>query len=237
MWRLRLAWFDLRYGTPTALARLYAALGAWRLVRVLIAFLWRSVFADPLRAIERKNNWRDNFTRHQLRPVLLLEDVLTRAVGPHTTMVLLADIVAASGARFIGSQVRHPAPGDWRRMSPDSRATFARALLNRFGNAETTLVEQSDTGVGFDVTFCHFVALCQAVGRPHLAPLFCRADSAYYDTPESNVHLTRNETLALGHNRCAFRLAFTPASETSSVPSAHAGDSQPGQTRANADPR
>ena len=60
----------------------------------------------------------------------------------------------------------------------------------------------------FDVTFCHFVDLTQRLGRNHLAPLFCLADSVYFGQEDVDIRLDRDTTLAGGDDRCRFRFAF-----------------------------
>ena len=47
--------------------------------------------------------------------------------------------------------------------------------------------------------------LTRRLGRTELAPLFCGADSVYFDQPDSPLRLVRDETLAGGGQRCAFR--------------------------------
>lgn len=170
--------------------------------------MWRSIAHDPLRQLPKPTGWRERFTRHQLKPVLILEDVLTARMDRPATLAVLGDVVAHSGARFVASQVRHPAPAVWRKFTPAERDRTVAKLLSRFGNAEAHVVSHDDVALGFDVTFCHFVALCRQLGRPHLAPLFCKADSTYYDAPDSPVRLVRTQTLAAGDDRCTFRLSY-----------------------------
>lgn len=211
---LSLLWFDVRHGAPVALRALRRHLGALCALRALLAFLWRDWTRDPYRALrgDPAPDARERFTRRQLRPVLLLDAALGEALGlpPERRRALLAEVVAESGARFVGTQVRHPTPAEWAALDPGARRAFASAVLGRFGNAEATLVDAPGADLAFDVTRCHFVSLCARLGRPEVASLFCAADRVFYDDPRVPIRLERAETLAGGQARCAFRLRFAP---------------------------
>lgn len=209
---LALGWFDLRHGAPVALGTLRRELGVWRMARALLAFVWRDWTRDPYRALrdDPRPDVRERFTRRQLRPVLLLDAALREALGlaPERSRAILAQIVARSGARFVGTQVRHPTPAQWEALDAAGRRGLAERILARFGNAETTLVEDPRADLAFDVTRCHFVGLCARLGRPELASLFCAADRVFYDDPAVPIRLERAHTLAAGQPRCTFRLSF-----------------------------
>ncbi len=216
---LALLWFDLRHGAPVALGTLRRELGPWRALRALLAFAWRDWTRDPYRPLrdDPRPDRRERFTRRQLRPVLLLDAALREALGlsPDRSREILAQIVARSGARFVGSQVRHPTPAEWEALDPPGRRALAERILSRFGNAETRVVEDPAADLAFDVTRCHFVSLCARLGRPELASLFCAADRVFYDDPGLPIRLDRAETLAAGDPRCAFRLSFERAPQGS----------------------
>ena len=56
------------------------------------------------------------------------------------------------------------------------------------------------------VVSCRFVTLCEQVGAPELAPLFCAADLAYF--VEGPIRLERPKTLAGGDDCCEFRFTL-----------------------------
>lgn len=205
----QLWWFDLRVGLPTALGLLRRRLGWRALAGVLLSFVWRDLTTSPFRPLGKPAGPGERFTRHQLKPVLLLHDAL-RARG-HTqaeALALLGHVVAQTGARFVRYNIPHPTPQSWGALSEEGRRAFAGRILQRFGNAEAQVVAVGERSFAMDVTRCHFVELTARLGRRELAPLFCAADSVVYSHPSMPVALQRDETLAGGHARCAFRFAF-----------------------------
>jgi hypothetical protein len=210
--RLRLLRFDLRHGLPTALRILRRELGLGRTMRVVLALLWRGLTRDPFRPLrgDPRPCPRERFTRHQLKPVLLLDGVLRESLRLESERVgeVLLAVVSESGARFVRFNVEHPTREEWSASSDEARRELALGLLARFGNAEAEVVEANAEGLGFDVSRCHFVDLCRRLDRPDLAPLFCAADSVAYGDPTLPVALAREQTLARGDARCAFRFRF-----------------------------
>ena len=211
MSRLSVAAFDLTAGGPTALKILRAELG-WRdLGRALARFAWRAATTDPFEALAAPPaNPAERFTRHQLRPVLLLEQVLRRdlAADESTAATILERVVSETGARFIEWTVRPPSRARWEAMSAQAQQARVRAFMDRFMNAKAEPVDAPDVEIAFDVTFCHFVDLLRRLGRPELAPLFCKADSVYFGRPDAPIRLRRDSNLAQGDDRCTFRLTF-----------------------------
>ena len=209
---LRLAWFDLRYGLPTAVRVLVSELGLFRALRVGLAVGWRGLTRDPFRPLRggAPPSPGEAFTRRQLEPVLLLEGVLRERHGldPARTREVLGRVVAETGARFVQFNVDHPTRAHWRGLDEAGRRALANGMLQQFGNAEAELVDVSAEGLGFDVSLCHFVELTRRLERPELASLFCAADSVAYGDPKLPVALERDQTLAGGDSCCAFRFRF-----------------------------
>lgn len=199
--------FDLTQGLPAALGVLGDELGAWDRIRAMARFAWRSATTDPFAALGPAASAAESFTRHQLRPVLLFDAVLREDLerAPEEAQEILLRLVGEIGAAFIDASVRHPSVEEWRKMSEADRAAFARGAIDRFENARGEVVEVGERSFGLDITFCHFADLARRLGRPDLAPLFCHADAVYYGRPESEIRLTRDETIAAGAERCAFR--------------------------------
>ena len=206
--KLALLRFDLRHGMPTAIGVLRRELGWLATTSVLIQFLVAGL-RDPFRELTGPPPGpRERFTRHQLRPVLLLDQVLRRRFDAARVRDILGAVIAQSGARFVRHNVEHPDPERWRAMTGAEQSAFAQRILSRFGNAETTLVSVPPHDFAFNVSLCHFVGLTQRLGRPDLAPLFCAADSAFYGDPNVPIQLVRERTLAAGDDQCTFRFRF-----------------------------
>ena len=216
-WRLR--WFDLTRGTPTAVGALRRQIGWFKTLRVLSRFVWRKLWRRPFKGLKRSGPLTDaeRFTRHQLLPVVLLDDILQVNMGfaPDRAHSILAEVVGSSGASFIGYATGIKSAETWAGQSPEERLKTARGSVAKFLNAEVEEVSEPGVSFGFNVTRCHFVSLCNELERPQLAALFCRADEVLFGDPAYEVHLDRAETLASGAPACTFRFRWgnvTPSS-------------------------
>jgi hypothetical protein len=203
---LRLLWFDLTAGLPTAVKVLWRRLGMGRTLRVLLGFMLRGLHR-PFASLGPPASDRERFTRHQLKPVLILDDILQRDLGLETDprMSILADVVGQSGAKFIDITLAPPTPARWRQMADAEKTGFVDRIMDKFLNAEAKRVDDTSAEVAFDVSRCHFVDLTRRLERTELAPLFCGADSVYFDQPDSPLRLVRDTTLASGGEACRFR--------------------------------
>ena len=209
--RRTLARFELTAGLPAAASILHRHLGLWRAARVLLALAARR-HVDPLAGVPR-TDWpalQEDLTRWQLRTVVHVDDVArdVLGLGDDARMALLADLVSEIGARFVEANIPVPDARTWELTSEPDRARFVAGLGARLVNARVANVAVSDRTLSLDVTACRFVELCRAAGRPHLAPLFCEADSKYFDSDRSVLVLRRSGTLARGAERCDFRFRY-----------------------------
>lgn len=199
-------WFELTRGLPIALRVLRAELAPGALLRALFGLARRGA-QDPFAALGRSAGPRETFTRRQLKPVLILHDVLRQDLGlpASRALAILGRLVAETGSAFIASNLALPARDQWEKLAPAERRGFARGVLDRFLNAEAELVDAPDATFGFDVRACHFVSLTRRLGVPDLAALFCQADSVFFGRPGSPVRLSRSATIATGGQTCPFR--------------------------------
>jgi len=206
-----LIWFELTRGLPIALRVLREELGGAERRRALLCFARRSAGGNPFAALGRSTTPGETFTRRQLKPVLILHDVLREDLGlplPRT-LAILGRLVAESGAAFIASNLSMPPRAEWEKLPAAEQRGFAQRVLDRFLNARAELVETPGATFGFDVRACHFVDLTRRLGRTELAALFCQADSVFFGRPESPVRLERATTLAAGGESCPFRFKWT----------------------------
>ena len=68
-----------------------------------------------------------------------------------------------------------------------------------------------DEALEFDVTACRFAEFFRALGEPDLgALLICETDVDIAAAGESEVSLTRDQTIMQGAPRCTFRYRFSP---------------------------
>lgn len=197
----------MRFALPIA-ARVLARRLRRRQVALVLARYALASLRDPLADISTAG-WpadREALVRHQLRAAVRLDDA-TRALGldEPTRRSLVGEIVAQTGARFVASMLRFPEPATWLAASRAERIDYLRGATGRFFNAEMSDMRADDEVLGFDVCACRFVQLTTRLGRPYLAPMFCRADSVMFDRPDAPATLRRTTTLATGGPRCDFR--------------------------------
>ena len=204
--------FDMRHGLPTALRVLRAHLTLGELARVLLAFA-REARRDPLAAVHPAEAWDpelDVLVRHQLRSAVLFDMATKEALDwvEPDRVLLLREVIAEVGSAFIGAIIPFPSREDWALASGDARASFVNALRGRMINADMTPAGITDNRVGFDVHACRFAQLCREIGRPHLVPMFCEADSRFFaeEGPAGGlIRLRRTKTIGRGQDRCDFR--------------------------------
>ena len=205
----QLVWFDLSRGLPTALGVMKDVLGWGTTVRVMRHFLWRKLTSKPFRELHRAGELSpgERFTRHQLLPVLILDDIFREVLEMEDEMLssILGRIVGSTGAKFIAHAAGDPRPEDWQVMSGAEKRDLANRSLLRFLNAEASVVDAEPASFAFDVSRCHFVSLCGELGRPGLASLFCQADAVLFGDERFGVELRREQTLASGGSACTFR--------------------------------
>lgn len=206
---LRRRWFDLTTGLPTAMGSLRQQLGTGRFLRLLAAYGWRSVSYRRPKALDIIGPGA-RFTWGQLRPVLILDQVLHRDLGLSTgeRLRILGEVVAVTGAAFIASQVGVGA-AQWRKLEQGARQNLAKTILARFGNARAQLTHIAADELAFRVDRCHFVELTRQAGRPELASLFCAADARLFGA-NAEVQLQRTTTMAEGGDCCPFRFSLLP---------------------------
>ena len=210
--RLDHVWFELTGGHAKAVSILVGHLGWVGAGRAAAGLARRQLFADPFRDLPSPPSddvgaW---LSRRQLLPVLLLDDALQQDLGltRERAHAVLGDLVADVGAVLLKRRFPALAPEAWADAAPDTREAVVRRVFARLGNIAAADVRSGDDWVALDVKGCTFVALCQAVGKPELAPLFCAADGRFFDRPDAPVTLERTTTLAQGGPCCDFRFSL-----------------------------
>lgn len=205
-WRGR-AWFNVTRA-PLVLVDLVREVGPVGAARVLLGLVSASRSRDPLASLGPPLDAAERLSRRQLRMVLRLEQALVRALGDARGRAALERLVSRAGARFLRFSLRLPDAAGWaRRDAGERRALVARSMAPFF-NMQAEPVDDPAAEVAFDVHACWFARLNHDLGRPDLTALFCAADSVFFDDPRVPVALRRDETLAGGAPRCAFRLGF-----------------------------
>ncbi len=207
--------FDVRHGLPAALGVLRAQLSTAELGKVLLAMAAGGL-RDPLRQLSRSSRWSadaEALVRHQLRAAVRLDDATRKVLREPTwpearRRALLLEVIAATGSRFIEHNVPFPTRQSWGDASHTERTGFMEALRGRLFNAQFEAAGVTASAVGFDVSACRFVELCAELDRPHLAAMFCEADSRFFAQHTDLIELKRTRTQARDAAPCDFRFTL-----------------------------
>ena len=210
--------FELSGGHAAAVRLLVKHLGLAGALRAAGGMAWRQATTDPFAGLppadtEDVGVW---LTRRQLGPVLLLDDALRDDLGLNQDerVAVLGDLVATIGGKLLARRFPVLDPEAWRAAVPAARAQLAQGVFARLGNVSRSEVRSGENWLEVDVKACRFVGLLHALDRPHLAPLFCAADSRFFDAPGAPVRLVRTSTLAEGAPRCDFRFELDTAPQS-----------------------
>lgn len=208
--RRELIAFDIKYGFPTALKVLGEHLGQATRAKVLARHVMLSATTDPFKDMD--DDWpkdKEVLVRHQLGAALLLDDALKPYMSDEQQRVaILKDVISQTGAHFIQKILPLPKTSLWQQATEQERETFLTRAMSRFFNAEIGQLYTEDQWLGFDVHRCRFAHIVRKLDRPYLAPLFCAADSVFFERPEAPVRLVRTQTIAQGGTCCDFRFHF-----------------------------
>ena len=203
-----LARFDAVVTGPLGLRVLRDELGILGAMRVVAAIAKRAMFRDPMRALPPVRDVRDQLTRQQLRPVLLLDAVLRDdlKLDDARASAVLRKVVLTSGAAFLAHFMPSLTFAEWSTADAPTRERFVIGLLSRFFNAEIHRWNTEPAALHFDVARCRFVELLALLGRSELGHLFCAVDERFASNPAAGIDLTRSGTLATGAALCDFRI-------------------------------
>lgn len=176
---------------------LVGQLGLARSAAVLARLAWWRVRGEPWSQLGPIEDERDRLSRAQAGDLVLLDRAM-RAIGEgEAAMRICGEAVSVGGVRFLGDMLGT--------LPTTNLGEFAQRMASRFFNAEgETRILDGDTAFELTVTRCRFVDLLAAVDASHLAPLFCAADSAYFDDASRPIQLRRTQTLATGGDCCDF---------------------------------
>ena len=144
-------------------------------------------------------------------PLLQQREIEARIVGP--ILRAFAEEVGHDRAlEIVGGVIRELARESGaelaRTLGEASLSAFARSLdrWREGGALEIQVIEQSPDRLSFDVTRCRYAEMYQAFGLADLgASLSCQRDFALAEGFNSEIELTRTQTIMGGASFCDFR--------------------------------
>ena len=111
---------------------------------------------DPFRTLERRAlTLEDRFTRHQLKPILLLDAALRGGLGlsKERAREVLGRLVSEIGAVFIGANMGRLTPERWAALDTPGRERMSAEIMARFFNMTAEVAEPPGSqSFAFEVT-------------------------------------------------------------------------------------
>jgi hypothetical protein len=132
-----------------------------------------------------------------LGPVL---DALGREFGRDRVFEVTRQVISDIAKRH-GEALRCDAGGD-------SLSDFAQLLprWQKDGGIELNVLAQSNQELSFDVVRCRFADMYRELGVPELGALLsCNRDGSMISGFNSDIELTRSQTIMAGASHCDFR--------------------------------
>jgi hypothetical protein len=176
-------------------------LGAPAALRVLGAVAWARLQGEPWRRLGPAADERERLSRRQAGDLVLLDRAVTSVAGAEVALELAREAVLAGALPFLDALI-----------PPLGGALLTQAvqvLIGRFHNAEGNVFQENQNTFHFEVSRCRFVELLRRVEAAHLAPLFCEADRAFFDSGARPLRLSRTRTIAEGAASCDFHFTRT----------------------------
>ncbi len=195
-------------GQGRAALILLRELGLVRALRVGLSLARRQRAGEPFAALPPPENDAERLSRAQIGPAILLYQELLRFLPRDEALRLTERVVVVGAVAFLRRSIGRLRRAELAALDEPGRQRFVEARGARFFNATTRWDEVSAASVRFTVTHCRFPPLCQALGVPELAPVFCKGDERFFGSVEPDVVLERPHTLAEGAASCPFTLRF-----------------------------
>ena len=191
-----------------ALASLRPALG----VRALPGLVWemrrRAAAGEPWQALGPAATERERICRDQARDAVLLFVALTSRVGEKRALALTGQVLRESAVLHLRRLLPRVDRAAYAAMEPAARKAMLEDLVGRFPNSTVDGVEASVGRFSYRITRCELVELMRRIGRPLLAPLFCKGDEDFFGRDMPEVVFERPSTLAEGGACCEFRFRW-----------------------------
>lgn len=165
---------------------------------------------EPFAALGPPDNENARLSREQIGPAILLYRALLALDYERKRALEVTERAVVAGAvTFLKQTIGRIDRDEIEAMNEAERDEFARSRGEKFFNATVEWNSIDEEAVDFTVTHCKFPPLCEAVGHPELAPLFCKGDAKFFGEVEEGVELIRPHMIATGASTCPFRIQFS----------------------------
>jgi len=163
---------------------------------------------EPFEDLEAPASRAEKMSREQMAPAVLMYRELRGRYEQSRAYEIAEAVVTASAVAFLGRTVGRLRREELIELNEEERRAFVTGKGEQFFNAEVEWEAIEAERVAFTVTRCHFVELCERLGVPELAPVFCAGDGEFFGGVEEDVALERETTIAKGGDVCPFRIGL-----------------------------
>ncbi len=167
------------------------------------------MLARPFAQLPPPADRRERQSRRQAGPAVLLYRALCEHLPRERALVVVGRVVRAGALGFLTRTLRGLDAGAFARLSPEQRVARVRRWLDGFFTTTAAIDAVGADSVSFTVTACALARLAVTAGHPELAPVFCRADAAFFASRRPAVALERPQTIAEGATTCPFTLTLS----------------------------
>jgi hypothetical protein len=188
-------------------------LGIIRAIQVGAQVQIRRALGEPFDELDEPTSRDEALSRRQIGPAIVLYRILRNRMTREEALQVVERVIIEGAVVFLSNTMGRLRRRELLSMGDQERDQFVRTKGEKFFNATLRWEEISEDEVYFTVTHCKFPALCEAVGVPELAPLFCKGDFEFFGGVESDVRLERPHTIAEGADTCPFHIYLTESTD------------------------
>lgn len=163
---------------------------------------------EPFADLPKPDSEDERLSREQIGPAIVLYRLLREGRSQQEALRIARAVVIESALVFLRQSIGTLRRTEIEALDDEGRRQFVRQRGAKFFNATVEWDEISANRVDFTVTHCRFPPLCEAVGVPELAPVFCAGDGKFFGTVEPNTELVRPTTIAQGGATCPFSIRW-----------------------------
>ena len=174
----------------------------------------RKVFTgEPFEELPEPDSEDERLSRQQIGPAIVLYRELKEKLTEERAYEVTERVVVEASVVFLSKTVGRLRRRELLSMGDAEREAFVREKGEKFFNANLSWDRIDADAVEFTVLHCKFPPLCEAVGEPELAPVFCKGDAEFFGGVEEDVDLERPHTIAEGGPNCPFHIYLRDGEE------------------------
>ncbi len=133
--------------------------------------------------------------------------LLKNGYGKEESFLIVESVVVGVANDFLKFTVLTIKMSDLKTTNLSERKNIFIMIIDRFPNTFGTLnVDNKD--YHFTVNACLFASYCKKLDYKELGPIFCKADSKFFDKNQPLVNFSRSETLAENGSICDFKFSL-----------------------------